>query len=348
MFAKRNIQQIKNDALLFSSCINLNDLQTKLSILKNEIILQGFQKQYYRFTVRKVNGGERTIESPSDSLKLLQRKLNYYLQAVYFLNQSSASYGYIISPKGKKSNKNIVKNAEQHLSCRYMLNVDFKNFFHQITQEDVAAIFTSPLFKFNKQTAQSLSKVCAFKKRLPMGAPTSPIISNLFTITLDQQLNNWAQTNSFTYTRFVDDLTFSSKTKEITPQHFSEIQHIAHANKLVFNTTKTKFLKVEHPKIVTGLLLQETVDIHPDFYKNLEEDLIRLKRIFESSVILKNLEQNTLLKTFKQEVFGQINFIRTVEGINSTIYQSYLNKYKQALTITEEVLSKRWIHFSYH
>lgn len=345
---KRSLQKIKHDAHLFTSCRDLNDLQTRLRFSKNNIVVLGMNPKYYSFEIKKTNGGTRKIEAPTSNLLALQRKLNYYLQSVYYLEQPVSSYGYIISPKAKKSTKNIVKNAEQHLHCQYMLNVDFEDFFHQVKTQDVLNIFSNNPFSFNQKTALQLARICTYNNRLPMGAPTSPVLSNLYTIDLDNQLEQWAFTNKIKYTRFVDDLTFSSHSTKITKIHFEQIKIICEQYHLKLNPYKTKFLNPNDEKIVTGLLLSKTVDIHPDFYKNLNNDLKRLHSIYETSIILNHLDNNKLLKKFKQEVFGQINFIKTVEGNSSTIYKDYLNKYQNALNIAPEVFSKRWINFSYH
>jgi len=344
---KRNITQLKLEAQLFSSCKNLNDLQRKFKIAKNEIIMNALNPKYYQFKIRKHNGSYREIEAPDLALKQLQTKLNYFLQAVYYLNQTKASYGYIITPRNKKSTKNIVKNATQHLGCSYMLKADFKDFFHQIKQKDIFTIFNSNLFSFDKKTSNYLSKISTYNNRLPMGSPLSPVLSNFHTISLDNKLLKWANQNKLTYSRFVDDLTFSSKTKKITQKHFSQINNICVVNHLTLNKQKTHFYNKEDIKTVTGLLLSDTIDIQPDFYKALDKNLQRLKAIIEANILINNFQKNEVLNKFKQKIFGQINFIRTVEGHKSPIYKEYLEKYILSKQIDMDKLSENWMNFSY-
>lgn len=347
MSKRRNITKLKIDASIFSSCHNLGDLQQKLAIAKNDIVMTAFNVKYHHFNIRKPKGGFRKIEAPDDTLKKIQAKLNYYLQAVYYLNQTNASYGYIITPRNKKSKKNIVQNATKHLGCKYMLKVDFKDFFHQINTKNIASIYNADLFSFNKKTSNLLTRISVYKNRLPMGSPISPVLSNLHTIKLDNTLENWANNNGIMYTRFVDDLTFSSKDVVLTKKHFLAINTICLNHKLKLNETKTVFFNEKDTKLVTGLLLSDTIDIHPDFYNSLEKNITRLKHLFEASVLTNKIENNSLLKKFRQIVSGQLNFIRTVEGHNSDIYKSYKEKYLIAQQVDLDKLSENWLNFTY-
>jgi len=343
----RTLDQIRMDAMMVADCKEIGDVQSKMKISGYDLQLYCLHPKYYSFSVLKSNGGTREIETPTAPLKELQRKLNYYLQAYYYQCQPASSYGYIISPKNRKNNKNIVRNAELHLGCSYMMQMDFEDFFHQISTSDVLDIFSTESLSFTKKAAYSLARVCTYNDHLPMGAPTSPVLSNLYTIELDKSLESWAGNNGITYSRFVDDLTFSSKDKEFTSQHCNEIQEICKKNNLVLNLKKTKISGPTDPKIVTGLMLNKTVDIHPEFYINLDKDLKRLKNIYEATLITGHIEDNPLLKKFKQEVQGQINFIGMVEGYGSAEFKDYRNRSHLALEADEELFSMRWTNFSY-
>ena len=347
MARKRNITQLKIDAQIFTSCHNLFDMQNKINISKNDFLMNVLSPKYYNFKVKKANGSYRKIEAPDNSLKQIQAKLNYFLQAVYYFNQTKASFGFIVTPRNKKSTKNIVKNAEKHLGCKNMLKVDFKDFFHQIKSNQVYDIYTGKLFSFDKKTSNYLTKISIYKNRLPMGSPISPVLSNLYSISLDNTLQDWANNHNVIYTRFVDDLTFSSKTNQFNKHHFDEINAICLQHQLKLNTHKTKFYTEKDTKSVTGLILSDTVDIDPNFYKALDKNLQRLKAITEASILMNKLQNNDLLKKTKQIVYGQINFIGTVEGYNSSIYKEYVHKYTVSKNVVIDKLSENWIHFSY-
>lgn len=339
------LNQIKKNDLKLYQSKNLKGLSSLLNYTNKDIVLHAFEPSYYHFKIPKKRKGEfRHIEAPSLELKKLQRKLNYYLQSVYYLNQSKASYGYIIKAIGQKSTKNIYTNALQHLGNNYMLNADFKDFFHQININDVNQIFKSNLFNFDNYTAHILAKICCYKDRLPMGAPTSPVLSNLYTIFLDKQLSNWANLNNITFTRFVDDLSFSAKSKPISPTHFEQIKKIALKSRLNFNPKKTKYFNKTDKKTVTGLVLNKTVDIDKAYYLELDKDLERLQKVIEVHYITGKTQGLAFLKEFKQQIIGKINFISTIEGKTSNQYLHYLNVFYDALEPKDDLVN-RWTQF---
>ena len=98
-----------------------------------------------------------------------------YLQCVYYTIQSKAAYGYIIRTKDSKTYKNILTNAQQHIDAVFMLNVDFEDFFHQITIAKVFNLLQTEPFQFEKKTAHILARLFTKDGRLPMGTPTSPV-----------------------------------------------------------------------------------------------------------------------------------------------------------------------------
>lgn len=326
-------------------CKNLKQLSVLLGCTKNQLVLSAFNPMYYHFQVPKKNGDYRQIEAPSLELKTIQRRLNKYLQAVYYLNQSKVSYGYVVKTINDKNPKNIYTNALSHLGNGYMLNADFKDFFHQITLIDVTTIFKSHFFNFDTYTAHTLAKICCYNNRLPMGAPTSPVLSNLYSIALDTDLTNWADSQNITFTRFVDDLTFSSNTTPLSTIHFEKIKKIAAQYHLKFNATKTKFYGKKDLKTVTNLVLNKTVDIDAEYYIELEKDIIRLKNVMEVYHITGKVQNITFLKTFKQELFGKINFISIIEGKESKEFLHYLNSYYEALQPNNDLV-QRWTKFS--
>jgi len=343
---KPNLNQIKRNETQINKCKNTKQLAQLLKITPKEITLLSFEPLYYHFKIPKKHKGEfRFIEAPSLELKRLQRKLNIYLQSVYYLHQTTASYGYIIKPIGIQKTKNIYTNALQHLGNDYMLNADFKDFFHQITTKDVYNIFIGRLFNFDKNTANTLAKICTYKGRLPMGAPTSPALSNLYSIGLDKDLNKWAILQNITYTRFVDDLSFSSKNTPITPHFFEQINRIALKYHLKFNSDKTKYYSKGDQKTVTGLVLNKTVDIDAEYYKELDKDIDRLHSIIEVQHITGKTYGLGFIKEFKQQVMGKINFIGMIEGVNSPQYNQYQNKFIQAQTVSEDLVN-RWTKFN--
>ncbi len=341
---KLTIKSVQNESHQFCRCEEIKDLSALFKIPKKEIVLHAFQPVYYRFSVPKSNGKMRHIEAPERGLKKLQRLINHYLQCVYFLHQSEAAFGYIPKVLGHMNMKNIKTNAERHLGCKYLLNVDFDDFFHQIKIDAVTQIFKKFPFRFNTYTAHTLAKICTFKGRLPMGAPTSPVLSNFYTLPLDLLLKNWADNLNITFTRFVDDLSFSFKNLPISDIHLNQIRQIAQSSNLFIGNDKTKFFNPQDVKIVTGLCVGDTVSVSSDFYKELKKDLGRLRSVIEYNHIMGDQKKSNNLTKFKQEIMGKINFIGQIHGKQSQVFHDHLNSFYEAQNPSDE-LSVRWIHF---
>ncbi len=336
--------QITRKAEQLIHCTTTDDLETLLRLSHFTLTRDTLFPEYYSFQIRKSNGGFRAIEAPAPDLKNTQRRLNEYLQCIYYDILTEAAYGFIINPR-KREPRNIVTNASKHLGCNYLLNIDFDDFFHQISQQRIFKIFQGTPFQFQKNTAHLLAKLCTYNGRLPMGAPTSPVLSNFACVPLDHELKLWADKHSIIYTRFVDDLSFSS-IKAITQKHFSELLSIVEGQRLKIEPTKTKWFGNKQTKIITGLVLGEKVKIQKEYYEELERDLDRLQKAIEVQIITGLLYKAEAIVKFKQEVMGKINFIAVVMGYDNNIYQTYLEKYENVTNPPEEELSVRWLKFA--
>ena len=207
-------------------------------------------------------------------------------------------------------------------------------------------IFRNEPFNFSKNQANTLAKICTNKGRLPMGAPTSPVISNFACINLDKEIQTWANKNNITFTRFVDDLSFSSKNI-ITQQHFKDIKKITDKYEFKIDAEKTKWYNKHQEKIVTGLIVKDKIELQEKYIIELEKDLDRLQKTIEVQIITGNINKPTASKKFKQEIMGKINFIATVKGYDSLQYENYLMKYETAINPPNKYeLSMRWMDFN--
>lgn len=167
-------------------------LKTELHLLQ----LLAIAPNYHTFHIRKRNGKSRLIEDPEPHLKQVQKHLNHYLQSVYYFQKSLAAYGFQIVVKSQNDCRNIVSNAQRHRYDSFMLKADFQDFFHQISDDDVGGFFQHLLPDANESCTELLTQLCCFNGRLPMGSPTSPVLSNMFTIRFDNDILDLAQNDN--------------------------------------------------------------------------------------------------------------------------------------------------------
>lgn len=180
---------------------------------------------------------KRTIRPSQKELKLIQARIKNKLLAPISL--PSNVHG------GIKKRSNI-SNAKLHQGKKYQFTTDLQNFYPSINSKRVYETFVS--LKFSTHFARYLTKLTTWKYELPQGTPTSTHIANLVFLPTDNQLIELCNKHDITYTRYVDDLTFSSATD--FKFLLNDILEIIHNNAFNINFRKTKY---EGNQTITGI-----------------------------------------------------------------------------------------------
>jgi RNA-directed DNA polymerase len=206
-----------------------NDIYKSLFALKYEILsvgdfydLQNFLKvdgrtleelinrpSYHTFEIPKKKGGHRKIQAPSPELLAIQKHLNPYFQAIYLMVKPKEVHGFINKPEGYEYCHSIFSNAKPHVNKKHLLNMDLKDFFPSISAKRVRQILVKHIGINDSQMADVLALLCTYQKSLPIGAPTSPVLSNFACLEMDKELAAYCLLKDIDYTRYADDLTFS-------------------------------------------------------------------------------------------------------------------------------------------
>ncbi len=176
--------------------------------------LKNAPRKYRVYSIPKRTIGYRTIAHPSKKLKEIQRVCDSILQDILPIH--SCAYAYI---KGSS----IKKNAQLHVSQKYLLKMDFSNYFNSITPEMFWGKFDKLDVLIDLKEKNKLTKVIFWqpnrndpdKLKLSIGAPTSPLISNFVAYDFDRNLSEWCLSQGVVYSRYADDLTFSTNKKDI-------------------------------------------------------------------------------------------------------------------------------------
>lgn len=228
---------------------------------------------YKQFSIPKKTGGTRTILSPCDELKAIQRKLSDYLQDCINEINSQRKITFSIAHAYKKKHS-IATNARVHRGRRHVFNADLENFFDSINFGRVRGFFiTNNNFKLHPDAATVLAQIACHNNCLPQGSPCSPVISNLIGHILDIRLAKLASKEGCTYTRYADDLTFSTN-KKIFPKSIATLsnpeEHIWSAGKqlekeikkigFAINNKKTRMQYKDSQQTVTGLVVNSKVN----------------------------------------------------------------------------------------
>jgi len=240
------------------------------------------EKKYSAFTIPKKTGGERRIKAPIDPLKDLQRRLADLLNECFEeicainKNQKCLSYGF---RKGKEGS--IIKNAINHRNKRHVFNVDLQDFFPSINFGRVRGFFIkNKHFELDPDVATVIAQIACHENELPQGSPCSPVISNLIGHLLDIRMVNLAKKAKCTYSRYADDLTFSTNRNEF-PEIIAKPEKPEgniwlagerlekEINKVGFsiNKNKTSMQYKARRQIVTGLVVNKKINVKREYYK---------------------------------------------------------------------------------
>ena len=252
------------------------DVARLLDVEENQLIYHLYispaTERYTVFRIRKRSGGFREIAAPVTALKIIQRKLNQVLQSVYQIKP--AVHGFV-------QDKSIVTNAQAHSRQRFVLNIDLMDFFPTIHFGRIRGMFMSRPYNLNEDVAQVLAQICCFDSRLPQGAPTSPIISNMICAKMDSQLRRLAQRHRCIYTRYADDISFSTSMPQFPAalarvsaytgqlEIGDELQRIVENNGFTLNPMKTRLQTRYQRQEVTGLTTNRRPNVQRKYVRQI-------------------------------------------------------------------------------
>lgn len=221
---------------------------------------QGASYAYKTYTIRKKDGGFRTIDHPSKQLKAIQRWLLSYLLNSLPIHPAAMAY---------QKKRTIFDNASLHAGSRYLLRMDCKDFFHSITDDDLRILIAKRPGTFSGWTPYETDLFCKLvckTGRLTIGAPTSPTLSNAVCYDMDTQLSEMSRKLDVTYSRYADDLFFSTKLPNVLSALestvVSTIADLTLPGALAINPAKTRHSSRGRTRRVTGITLGSDGEPH--------------------------------------------------------------------------------------
>lgn len=270
-----------------------------ISELEELLKLHNIDEDSYH--VFEIYSGEkvRKILAPSKKLKERQR---WILKNILYINKEQEYvHGFV---KGKS----IVTNAQCHVGKKEILCLDISHFFPTIKLDSVVNVFQN--IGYSSEVALKLGKLCTYEDILPQGAPTSPTLANTVFVPVDEELFRYSLNNKLIYTRYADDLTFSTDDLHIE-NHISNISAIVEKHGYKINENKTHVMKDNYRKIVTGLLVNERVKVPKKFKNRLKQEIYYCRK-YGVSQHLHAIGRNSAVN-FKEYMYGKAYFIKMVE-----------------------------------
>jgi RNA-directed DNA polymerase len=310
-----------------------DDVAVLLGVNRRSLAYQVFRhpKQYICFDIKKRSGGMRMISAPNPSLKEIQRSLSKYLYTVY--RTRNPVHGFALG-------RSIATNGDVHLDKRYILKIDLTDFFDTIHIGRVIGLFEK-VFHFNKDVAILLAQICCRTGSLPQGAPTSPVLSNLICWNLDNELRRVAMTHRCSYTRYADDITFSTNQARF-PKDLATIAEIdgvaavtvgaaitgvVAASGFTINESKVRLLTKTQRQEVTGVVVNVKRNVDRRFIRNIRATLFKwdklgtkqLQKQYEG-VYRRSANPSRPAEAIEKVIRGRIEHVAYIRGQRDTLY----------------------------
>ncbi len=295
------------------------------------------RRRYRHFSIPKKSGGLRSISAPCKALRYMLHCVNLIYASIY----SPSEYA-----MGFCEGRSVVDNAVCHIGQNYVFNTDLENFFPSIHQARVWKRLQLKPFNFCKPIANVLAGLCCIRNEkgdgtfeyvLPQGAPTSPIITNAICDKLDRDLAALARHFGLHYTRYADDITFSSMHNVYHNEgdFMKELHRIITQQGFRVNEKKTRLQKRGQRQEVTGL----TVNSHVNTSKKYVAEIRNLLHIWEQygytdayKSFYKHYKANKgYIKKgepiLENVLYGKLQYLRMVKGSKDSVYSALQTRY---------------------
>lgn len=307
------------------------------------------EEKYRSFKIPKKNGGQREILAPTARLKRLQKKLAELLQDCHMAIQESnfekkkntVSHGFL---KGSS----IKTNARPHVKQKYVFNFDLEDFFGSFNFGRVRGYFiNSRDFSLHPKVATIIAQIACFNNKLPQGSPCSPIIATLIGNVLDSHLVRLARRNNIQYTRYADDISFSTYKKEF-PLGIAKINsdgvweigkkvdNILKKSGFSANPKKTRMQYHSSRQVVTGLVVNSKPNVPNDYRK-------RVRAMVHSLCTKGTFEIDGVDGTYEQ-LHGMLAHIFSIETFNLANHKKHSAKQRNAALPIQPLFKKFLIY----
>lgn len=350
--------QKKEDLLLLLNDIVKDELgkddvfsfsMQQLSYYSNPNNVRG---RYHHFSIPKKSGGKRNIAAPSRGLGHILHYVNIMLKAIY--QPSEYAMGFV-------EGRSVVDNAMRHIGQNYVFNTDLENFFPSIEQPRVWKRFQLKPFNFTQPIANILAGLCCIKEKkddgsfiyvVPQGAPTSPLITNAICDNLDCKLSGLARRFNLHYSRYADDITFSSmhNVYQEDGDFRKELKRIIEGQNFKMNEAKTRLQKNGERQEVTGLTVSNKVNTSRAYVTEIR-NLLHIWEKYGYNEVYKRFypkykESKGLVKKgeplLENVLYGKLQYLKMVKGYKDPVYAALQARYDRLTSPVNAVVEQKY------
>lgn len=229
-----------------------------LPLSRDELLklIRSSPMRYKVYSIPKRTPGQfRTIAQPAREVKILQRWVIANFLSQFPVDPAAMAY---------RTGRNIADNARPHVRSRFLLKLDFKDFFPSILDTDFKRFLAKNAPSVADSDAELLARILFWRPKgtrklcLAIGAPSSPLLSNILLVEFDRAVSRFCSKLGVAYTRYADDLSFSAQTSDLLAQVEEMISGLCgrrRSPRLTLNSEKTVRVSRKRSRKVTGLVL---------------------------------------------------------------------------------------------
>lgn len=261
--------------------------------------------------------------SPSKKLKDFQKFLNLFIfESLPIHHDVVFSY---------RKGVNAQDAISPHKNSKYILSTDIKSFFASIDTNKLRKLILSNKNNFLivpidiEKYIDAIMNITTYNGILPVGAPTSPAISNGYLFDLDNALQNYCLQNEIIYTRYSDDFIFSSGTKEPLEKVLPVISDIFLSlgfDAFTLNESKTRIQQQGSKIVLLGLVITPQGYVTVD--KNLKNEVEILLHFYLTD---KEKFRDYFLKKFSSNIDKVSGLLSHINAVDSYYIAKLKKKY---------------------
>ena len=286
---------------------------------------------YQQFLVEKKSGGVRKISSPMPRLKKVQHWI--LKEILEKIPLHDAAHGFI-------KQRSIATNAQTHINKSIVINVDLQDFFPSIHYRRVKGVFVH--LGYSEQLATILALliteadtdqveyddtvfyVQTGERYLPQGAPTSPAMSNRLCLQMDKRLLGMANSLGFDYSRYADDLTFSTHSVDdsTVKKLLWRLEQIIIDEGFQIHPDKTRIMRKHQQQEVTGVVVNRQLSLDRKKLKRFRALLFQVETDGVEGKVWDNGKGTNLIASLK----GYANYVYMIDKEKGTRFLNQLQR----------------------
>ena len=282
--------------------------------------------QHYRYQQRKKHSTSalRLIEAPKAILKRIQQQIYKHILMPIPCHENT---------HGFRHKHDVISYTQPHANKQLLIKMDLQDFFPSIHIGRVIGLFQ--LLGYPYAIARILAGLCTHQtpgyisnsplyrqSHLPQGAPTSPALSNLIAFNLDCRLSALSKKFHFEYSRYADDLLFSTNQISRKQQHhfIYWVEAIIHNEGFQLQQRKTRIRSQAQAQTACGIIVNQHINIPRREFDNFKALLYNCTRYGSAS------QNHNKHPDFKAHIQGRLAWFERINPEKSRKLRALFEK----------------------